>query len=130
LAEAEPREVLLDATSRILQAFSKRRVSEAVRWLTDLMYYASMKDLDEQYLKLFDRVIREVEKQPESFRVRFAESLNTTLDRMKRGSEAFYLHETLAKAEKLKMERLEEYITPPAEFKRRASRILREVLGG
>jgi hypothetical protein len=85
--------------------------------------------MDEQYLKLFDRIIREVERQPEPFRVRFAESLNTTMERMKRGSEAAFLHETLAKAEKLKMERLEEYITPPEAFKRRASRILKEVLG-
>jgi len=34
----------------------------------------------------------------------------------------------LIKAEELKMERLEEYITPPEEFKRRAARILKEVL--
>jgi len=104
-------------------------VSESVKWLTDLMYYANMKNMDEQYLKLFDRIIREVEKQPEPFRARFAETLNTALERIKHGSEIIYLGETLAKAEKLKMERLEEYITPPEAFKRKAAKIIREVLG-
>ena len=129
MAEAEPRTVFLDIVSRVLQALSKRRVSESVKWLTDLMYYANMKNMDEQYLKLFDRIIREVERQPEPFRVRFAESLNTTMEKMKRGSEAVFLGKTLVEAEKLKMERLKEYITPPEAFKRKASKILREILG-
>jgi len=85
--------------------------------------------MDDQYLKLFDRIIREVEKQPEPFRARFAETLNTALERIKRGSEIIYLGETLAKAEKLKMERLEEYITPPKAFKSKATKIIKEVLG-
>jgi len=129
LEEAEPRQVLLDATARILEALSKGRSGEAVKWLTDLMYYTSMKGMDEAYLKLFDRITREVERRPETFCRRFAESLNTTLEKMKRGSEAAFLGETLVKAEKLKMDRLGRYVTSPEVFKRRARIILREVLG-
>ncbi len=47
---------------------------------------------------------------------------------MKRGSEATVLGETLLRAEKLKMDRLEEYLTPPEAFKRKALKILKEVL--
>jgi len=126
--EAEPKQVLLEATAKILEALSKDRASEAIKWLTDLMYYASIKNMDDVYLKLFDRIIREAEKKPESFCIRFAESLNTALERMKRGSEASVLGETLVRAERLKMERLEEYLTPPEAFKRKASKILKEVL--
>lgn len=126
--EAEPKQVLLEATAKILEALSKDRASEAIRWLTDLMYYASIKNMDDVYLKLFDRVIREAEKKPEAFCTRFAESLNTVLERMKRGSEATVLGETLLRAEKLKMDRLEEYLTPPEAFKRKALKILKEVL--
>jgi len=126
--EAEPKQVLLEATAKILEALSKDRASEAIKWLTDLMYYASVKNMDEVYLKLFDRVIREAEKKPEAFCTRFAESLNTTLERMKRGSEAAVLGETLVRAERLKMDRLEEYLTPPETFKRKALKILKEVL--
>jgi hypothetical protein len=127
---SEARAVFLEVVSRILESLSKRRASETVKWLTDLMYYANMNNMDEQYLKLFNRIIMEVENQPETFQASFTESLNATLDKMKRGSEAALLLEVLTKAEKLKMERLEKYITPPETFKLKASKILDEVFGG
>jgi hypothetical protein len=128
LAEHEP--VFLEATSRFLRALSMRRMSEAIKWLTDLMYYASLEGLDDQYLKLYDRMLREVDKMPPPFPERFTESLDRVLDKIMMGSEYALIGGTLDKALKLKMDRMGKYVTTPEEFKRKAKKILDEILKG
>jgi len=127
MAEAKtPRDVMLDAVHNILRSIEKGRSSKAVKDLTDLLYYANAKGLDETYLNILDRVMREVERKPERFRARFAESLNTAFEEMKYGNEVVFLGRTLVEAERLKMERLGRYFTPPEDLRREAERILSE----
>ena len=129
MAERTPREVMLDAVFKIIQALDRGRLSKAVKDLTDLMYYAGVGGFDEAYLKIFDDIMRRVEGKPERFRVRFAESLNTAFEGMKHGNEAVFVGRVLAEAEKIKMERLGRYITPPEDLRREAERIIREAFG-
>lgn len=123
----EAREVFAEATARILEAISFRRVGEAVKWLTDLIYYASLKGYEKQYVELFRAVLREIEGEPIAFKRKFAHSLNTALDKIIRGSEAVYVGELVSVVEKVKNDALAPYYAPLPELKRRASRIVDEV---
>lgn len=123
----EPREVFLYATTRILDAMSKNRYGEAVKWLADLIYYASLKGMDDAYLKLLDKILMEVEGKEDRFLRGFVESLNRRLDGMKWGSEAPTVGELVEKAEKLKTYRLGKHLVPPETLRREAEKILREV---
>jgi hypothetical protein len=59
------------------------------------MYYASLEGLDDQYLKLYDRMLREVDKMPPPFPERFTESLDRVLDKIMMGSEYALIGGTL-----------------------------------
>jgi hypothetical protein len=125
---AEARAVFVEAVSRALQAISRGRSAEAVRWMTDLMYYACLNGLEDQYVKLFEKVVDEVESSPVSFRTRFAESLNSHLEKIRLGPEATYLRDLVDRVEAVKKARLVKYLAPPEELVRVASKIVDEVL--
>ena len=130
MLEKRDEEVFLEALARSLKALYMKRTSEAVKWIADLIYYASLRRLDEEYIRLFDKVLLEVERQPPPIPTRFAESLNRTFEDMKEGSEYTYISKILDRAEELKMGKMREYIVTPEEFKRKAKKILDEILKG
>jgi hypothetical protein len=125
---AEARPVFTEAVSRALQAISKGRSAEAVRWMTDLMYYACLNGLEDQYVKLFEKIVDEVEASPASFRTRFAESLNSHLEKIRLGPEATYLRGLADRVEAVKKARLGKYLAPPEEFVKKALKIVEEAL--
>lgn len=126
MAEVDP--VLREAIAKYLAAIYRGVTSEAVKWITDLMYY---KD-DPEYLKIFEKLVEEAEKRLSRPKIeRFAERLDETLERMLSGPECnFESFRTLVQETvKLKERKLGKYIRPPEEFLRRAERILSEVKG-
>jgi len=104
-------------------------MSEAIKWLTDLMYYSSMKGLEDEYMKTFEFILREVERQPKPFPERFAESLNRKLEDISMGSEAVYLRRLLDGAEEVKREKLGKYLTVEKEIREKVKRFLEKELG-
>jgi hypothetical protein len=118
-----------EAVERCMRALSRRRMGEAIKWVTDLMYYSSMRGLEDEYMKTFEFILREVERQPMPFPERFAESLNRKLEDISMGSEAVYLRRLLDGAEEVKREKLGKYLTVEKEIREKVKRFLEKELG-
>jgi len=127
-AEPEPELVIRDLYARAFQALYTGRVSESARYINDLMIYMSVKNMDKEFLELFKVFLREVEKQPERICASFTKSLDNSLMKVTSGTLAAVVGELASNVEKLKIERLERYITPPKEYMDRAEKILKKVL--
>lgn len=123
----EARMVFAESAERILESLSYGRVGEAVKWLTDLIYYASLKGLERQYVELLRAILGEIERGPGALKRRFARSLNAALDKMIWGSEAVYVGELVSAVERVKREALAAHYAPPEDLRRRAIMIVEEV---
>jgi hypothetical protein len=134
---AERRVVFEEVTERILEAYYKRRPGDAVRWATDLIYYASLEGLVGEYIRLIDTILSEYFLKEPDFAVRFIVRFNDRLDKMRKGSEYAVVAEALEEIERFKegkmipeVERMGYRIPrPPKDLRERVSKLLDRVMG-
>jgi hypothetical protein len=134
---SERRVVFEEAVERILAAYYKRRPGDATRWATDLIYYASLEGLVEEYVRLIDTIFSEYFLKEPDFAVRFVVKYNDIIDRMRMGPEYVYVARALEEIERFKESRMIPEIErmgyrvprPPKDLKERVSKLIDRVMG-
>jgi len=133
----EHRIVFEEVTERILEAYYKRRPGDAVRWATDLIYYASAEGLVGEYVKLLDAIFSEYFLKEPDFAVRFVVKYNDIIDRMRRGPEYEFVAKALEEIERFKEGRMIPEVErmgyrvprPPKDLRERVSKLIDRVIG-
>jgi hypothetical protein len=125
----EERRVFEEAAALALDAMVKLNSRGAARWIADLLYYANLRGLDEQYLKLVERLLEEAVR----FGPRFAGMLGRALDeryrKMLEGPEAAVVGDLVGRAVRAKEGKLGPLLGPSGKAKEEARRIVDEVFG-
>ena len=126
---AEPREVFEGAAARAIDAMVRLNAREAARWIADLLYYAKLRGLDEQYLKLVERLLETSARFGPEFAGRLGRLLDARYETMLRKSEAAVVGDLAGRAVRAKEGKLGPLLGPSGKAKEEARRIVDEVFG-
>lgn len=125
----EEKRVIEETISRFLIEIYYKRLKSAVKDLVDLSYYMNLKGLDREYLEIFDRLLEEARKTIPGWRLlSFVDMLDDNLQKVREGPEAYFMGNLISEAERIKESKFA-YITKPGEeIKKKAKKIVEEVL--
>lgn len=123
----EVKQTFTYAVLRIYSALSYGSAGDMVRWITDLLRYASYYGYDKYFMDVFKRILDDVSTRPEHFQMRFARYLDSRLNDMITRPEGAIVGKLARKAADIKEKKFKEYITPSKKIKEQVDSIINEV---
>lgn len=123
----EAKQTFAYAVLKIYSALNYGSTGDMVRWITDLLIYASYYGYDKYFMDIFKRILDDVSTRPEHFQMRFTRYLDSKLNDMITRSEGAIVGKLARKAADIKEKKFKEYITPSKKIKEQVDSIINEV---
>lgn len=123
----EAKQTFTYAVLKIYNALAYGNTGDMIRWITDLLIYASYYGYDKYFLDVFKRILDDVSTKPEHFQMRFARYLNSRLNDMITKPEGAIVGKLALKAADIKEKKFKEYIIPSKKIKEQVDSIINEV---